>query len=192
MHALSIAGILHPSKIFSPLLEALCIKYFRNVPKKPFSISHCCGSLLLLWLFPRGVHKGLHGCLGLSRIRDQDWAPGSPWVVERGPRGGLVSSETQRPLSLPWTSLLFTAASHPGQTLFKICVIPFSHPSLLAAHLNSSPCLLPQICTLFPRREEKKLIWPLCWGKQNSIFSCGAEKSFFLTLKLKVIDLNVE
>lgn len=42
------------------------------------------------------------------------------------------------------------------------------------------------------KKSRKKLIWPLCWGKQSSIFYCGAEKSFLLTLKLKVIDLNVE
>lgn len=80
-----------PNKIFSPLLEALCIKYFRNVPKKLFSISHWSGLLLLLLLLPRVVYKSLHGCLGLSRIRDQDWALGSPWAMDRGPRGGLVS-----------------------------------------------------------------------------------------------------
>lgn len=133
-------------------IQNICTVNSRNITPKQYSFHLCCklqtsdvlalclkiwsplpiGMVLLLLLLPRAA-KGLHGCLvELSRIRDQGWAPGSPWTMDRDPRGGLVSTETQCLLSLPWTSSFFTEASQPGQTLPKICVIPFSHASPLA------------------------------------------------------------
>lgn len=89
--------------------------------------------------------------------------------MDRGPRGGLVSSETQCLLSLPLTSLLFTADSQPGQTLLKICVIPLSHRLPLAVHLNTIPGLLPQICALLPKGAEK-ILFGLYVGESKTQF----------------------
>lgn len=153
------------------------------MPKKLFSISHWCGPLLLL-LLPKAVHKGLHGCLGLSRIRDWDWAPGSPWAMDRAPRGGLVSPEILCLLSLPWASLLFTAASQPGKSFSKsVWFLSVTlHCWLLIWTLHLFCCHRFVLCS---QEEQKKAYLAFVLGKAKLKFFLWCWKKLFTDFKTK-------
>lgn len=155
---------------------ALCLKSFSPFPiGVVFTLAAAASrgsTQRSLWVSWTPKNKG-------SRL-----SPGSPWAMDRGPRGGLVSSETQCLLSLPLTSLFFTAASLPGQT--DSYQPQFTTGSSLKHYTSSAAT------DLLPKGAEKSLFGLYVGESKTQFFSCGAEKSFLLTLKLEVIVLNVE
>lgn len=191
---------LAPELPFLPLPEALGIRCFSSM--------HC---LKTWYLFPIGTVLAF-AAAAKGNTQVSWWAS---WWTGSGAQAELKGAPRQRPQgrlhalrdlveSFPTLNILSLHSSFPAwpntswnlPDSFQLFFI-IAHSSLLhiihsSLFFNSTPGLLPQIRTLFPRRGEKKLILPSCWGKQNLIFSHSAERSFVLALKLKIIDLDLE